>query len=106
MAGAPAARHQCLLLRARPDVRCFRGRERPPGLAPCPPPPLLPRPGDTSASGCGPAPMLDAFEAASARLGLTDARVERFSAPVVSAASTVAPYPVVLQRNSRRVDLP
>ncbi|MCW5258947.1 oxidoreductase [Verminephrobacter eiseniae] len=63
----------------------------------------LPR--DTSAYCCGPAPMLDAFEAASARLGLADARVERFSAPVVSAASTVAPYTVVLQRSGRSVDV-
>ena len=63
---------------------------------------LARQPRDTGCYCCGPAPMLDAFEATCARLGLADAHVERFSAPVTSGEATGA-CTVVLQRSGKRV---
>lgn len=62
-------------------------------------------PKDTGAYCCGPAPMLDAFEAVCAGLGLADAHIERFAAAPTRAEATTA-CTVVLEKSGRSVEVP
>lgn len=48
---------------------------------------------------CGPTPMIDAFEAASAALGLESVHVERFKAAPIDAPAAAASYTVELRRS-------
>lgn len=61
-------------------------------------------PQDTGAYCCGPAPMLDTFEAACAGLGLADAHIERFAAAPAPAEATAA-CTVVLEKTGRSVEV-
>jgi ferredoxin-NADP reductase len=64
----------------------------------------LPR--DTGVYGCGPAPMLEAFERGCAELGLADAHIERFSAaPAAAEAAPAGAYTVVLERRGRTIEV-
>jgi ferredoxin-NADP reductase len=64
----------------------------------------LPR--DTGAYGCGPAPMLEAFERGCAELGLADAHIERFAAaPAAADAAPAGAYTVVLERRGRTIEV-
>jgi ferredoxin-NADP reductase len=64
-------------------------------------------PKGTGAYCCGPAPMLDAFEAACADLGLADAHIERFSAaPAPADAPAPGGFTLVLERSGRSVEVP
>jgi len=63
------------------------------------------RPSDTHFYGCGPAPMLAAFEAACAALGHTHVHLERF-APVEQPASTVTQTCTIeLRRSGRKLQV-
>jgi len=65
----------------------------------------LPR--DTGVYGCGPAPMLDAFERACASLGLADAHIERFTAaPAPPDAPAPGACTLVLERSVREIAVP
>ena len=59
-------------------------------------------PKTTGAYCCGPAPMLDGFVAACSRLGLADAHIERFAAPV-STGEALAACTITLQRSGRDI---
>lgn len=55
---------------------------------------------------CGPAPMLDAFEAACAELGYAHVHIERFAAVEVQAASDArASYAVELRRSGKHIQV-
>ena len=59
-------------------------------------------PKTTGAYCCGPASMLDGFVAACSSLGLADAHIERFAAPLPSAEATAGCI-VTLQRSGRDI---
>ena len=64
----------------------------------------LPR--DTGVYGCGPAPMLEAFERGCAELGLADAHIERFAAaPAAADAAPAGAYTVVLERRGLTLEV-
>jgi ferredoxin-NADP reductase len=54
---------------------------------------------------CGPAPMLDGFEAACTRLGYPHAYIERFSAKVVAPAAAVQACSVELHKSGRVIEV-
>lgn len=64
----------------------------------------------TSASNhlyaCGPVPLLDAFEAACSKLGLPNAHLERFSAPVTLSSGESGSYTVELRKSGKSVTVP
>ncbi len=55
---------------------------------------------------CGPAPLLDAFESACARLGLPHAHLERFAAPAAPASGEAGAYTVELKKSGQNVLVP
>jgi ferredoxin len=88
-----------------PDLTLHVDDERgaPPDLAAW----LASLPKDCSCYCCGPAPMLDAFEAASRAAGLADAHIERFSAlPPAVPSSRVSDCIVVCERSGREIEVP
>jgi ferredoxin-NADP reductase len=64
------------------------------------------QPGTAHFYCCGPAPMLEAFEAATAGLAPERVHLERFAARVESAPLASRPCTVVLGRSGRSLDVP
>jgi ferredoxin-NADP reductase len=63
-------------------------------------------PVSTHLYACGPAPLLDAFESACARLGLPHAHLERFAAPAASTSGEAVAYTVELKKSGQSVLVP
>ncbi|WP_076999292.1 PDR/VanB family oxidoreductase [Variovorax sp. KK3] len=66
---------------------------------------LADRPRDAHFYGCGPAPMLAAFERACESLGHANVHVERFAAPVVAPAADQGGFTVELRRSKRSIEV-
>ncbi len=63
-------------------------------------------PASTHLYACGPAPLLNAYEAACARLGLPNAHLERFKAAATAPEPEGGNYTVEMRKSGKRIQVP